>query len=289
MVDKKVDNKVENMFDRNTKLSSTTLDKVDSTMPTITDMADKKADNREVMQISPSSTFQNIPVQNVDESDYEEEEDYAEEIDEKLETKKFELSNKSDNVVSSTSRSTTTTTTQPPSVSSTTITTTTTTLSDDNDDEDEIIPKSEMPFFPTRMTKADTSTKTSTMFEAPTKMTETPTKMIETPTKMSETLTKTAETPTKMIESPTKMIETPTKMAETPTKTSTTLDEEDKQSSLKDLLRSGKYGSDPMKIRELLKNLEDPEKTISDQEEVDPKDIFKKYANMAKTKTTEVR
>jgi hypothetical protein len=247
-------------------------------MPTITDMADKKAD-REVMQISPSSTFQNIPVQNVDESDYEEEEDYAEEIDEKLETKKFELSNKSDNVVSSTSRSTTTTTTQPPSVSSTTITTTTTTtLSDEEEDEDEIIPKSEIPFFPTRMTKAVTSTKTSTMFEAPTKMSTT----FDTPTKMSET-------PTKMFEPPTKMIETPTKMIETPTKTSTTLDEEDKQSSLKDLLRSGKYGSDPMKIKELLKNLEDPEKIKADQEEVDPKDIFKKYANMAKTKTTEVR
>ena len=64
--------------------------------------------------------------------------------------------------------------------------------------------------------------------------------------------------------------------------------------SLKDLLRSGKYGNDPTKIKDLLKNFKNEpaergaEKS-ADQDEVDPKDIFKKYANLAKAKASQVR
>jgi hypothetical protein len=57
--------------------------------------------------------------------------------------------------------------------------------------------------------------------------------------------------------------------------------------NIKDLLRSGKLGNDPAKIKDMLdqmKNKPEAAATSPDQEEVDPKNIFKKYADLAKNK-----
>jgi len=231
--------------------------KVSSTMATKLD--------REMMHISPSSNFQNLH-ENVDgnvdgkDDDYEED-DYEEddEDDEKVE-------NKSESVISSTSRSTTTlapvteaTTTTTTSTTTTTARTTMSTVTTSSEEEEPA------PFFPTRMTTAENVEKSSTVTILPTK---------------SATTTTTITTTTEEIE-----------------KTSTTetakqeIEEKDKGTSLKELLRSGKYGNDPVKIKELLKNMNSDgggADKPNDQDEVDPKDIFKKYANMAKSKTADV-
>ena len=252
---------------KNRNKPSTTLSSVeDKTEKISSTVATTKAD-KEMMHIAPSSNFQNIHESDYEEDDYEEddvikESDVTEDV----------VENRSENIISSTSRSTTTT--APISVTATTTTdstttrtttfsttrtattgTTTTTM------EDEPV-ESNAPFFPTRMTMANTERSSY-----PTRMTPTE------PEKPSTTSTTTTRTTTAVAQSK--------------------FDEKDKEMSLKDLLRSGKYGNDPTKIRDLLKNFkngpaEGGEKS-ADQDEVDPKDIFKKYADLAKAKATEVK
>jgi hypothetical protein len=211
-----------------------------------------------MMHISPSSNFQNLH-ENVDDKDEDyEEDDYEEDDEEEVE----KIENKSESIISSTSRSTTTVapdteaTTTSTTTSTTTTSRTTTSTATTSNEEDQPVP-----FFPTRMTTADTAEKSSTMPVLPTK-------------------TAATTTTTEEIEK-----------SSTPETAKQEIEEKDKGTSLKDLLRSGKYGNDPVKIKELLKNMK-PEAGAADkpndQDEVDPKDIFKKYANLAKSKTATV-
>lgn len=92
------------------------------------------------------------------------------------------------------------------------------------------------------------------------------------PTRMSTSTTNSDKPTTKLIEVK------PTDPAPTP------------EPNIKDLLRSGKLGNDPAKIKDMLdqmKNKPDAagaSHAASDQEEIDPKNIFKKYADLAKSK-----
>ena len=214
-----------------------------------------------MMHISPSSNFQNLH-ENVDgdkDDDYEED-DYEEDDEEEVE----KVENKSESIVSSTSRSTTTLapvtaateTTTTPTTTTTAARTTTSTATTSSEEEEPA------PFFPTRMTTAESVEKSSTIAVLPTKSSAVTTTTEEKIEKASTTETAKQE-----------------------------IDDKDKGTSLKDLLRSGKYGNDPVKIKELLKNM-NPDvggaDKPNDQDEVDPKDIFKKYANMAKSKTSDV-
>ena len=237
------------------------VDKVSSTAATTTTMTTSKAD-REMMHISPSSNFQHLG-ESVHTNDDYEEDDY-EDSDEEIETK-------SENIMSSTMRSTTT---QPPSTTTSTTTlhttastsvttaatttsttTTTATVSDEDYEEEEEAAsetaKPRTPFFPTRMTA-------STGHEKPASFS---------PTKASPVEMSTTEVLRPEVE------------------------EKGTETNLKDLLRSGKHGNDPTKIKELLKGFTktaDGNESV-DEDEINAKDIFKKYADVvAKTKPTDV-
>ena len=241
--------------------SDENTDKVSSTAATTTTFSTTSTSKaeREMMHISPSSNFQNLGDPIGDDYDDDDDDDY-EESDELIESK-------SEIVPSTTSRSTTT---QPPSTTTTatttpvTTTTTTTTTStttaseEDYEEDDEEEPKlasnSGAPFFPTRMTAATAAggvEKSSTASISPTK---------------PATVATTSEDVSAGSADPTP--------------------------DLKDLLRSGKHGNDPAKIKEMLKNFnkasDEEGDSNSDQDDLNPKEIFKKYANLAKSKPTEV-
>jgi hypothetical protein len=179
-----------------------------------------------------------------DDDEYEEDDEVEPEVQPEVKPEALPEVVPSSTSRSSTTQPTTTTTATTAAVTAASPSTTASPESEEAAEDEPASPRPSAPFFPTRMTAADKTTKAAV---APTEAAA-----------VGAAVKPAAE------------------------------EDSDKSASLKDMLRSGKFGNDPTKIKELLKDLKKPDDAGADEDDLNAKDIFKKYADLAKNKPTEV-